>query len=234
MRSLRQGQPTRRTLRVLLLAIVAAALVVPATAGGRKDKKSPPDLPVCWQDMKRIFDKQPTAGGGGFVFGYVETTLRVQWDPATGIEDEACYPDGHRPIALVTPNSPASSTFLASGCERGAGFVFLASDLEPGVLAIKEVPYSIRGMDFYLSLPEPIRLEVGPSAAVFVGSFRVVAGPLFPSDPDPPEAPTVTLQRIEAPTAAELAAELAPVFDQPWRSYLEALIPPAERGRTHQ
>jgi len=230
MRSLRGPVLLRHSLRVLMAAAAAAAVALPLAAGGKKDKS---ELPACWKDMKRIFDNQPAAAGRGFAFGYVETTLRAQWDTAKGIEDERCHPDGLRPIALNTSGGPESLTFLANGCESGQGFIFLASNLEAGEMVLEDLPYSVRGMDFYLTLPEPIRFQVVPSSAVFVGSFRIVAGPLYPNDPDPPEAPTVTLQRIETPTAAELAAELAPVFGQPWRAYLEAMIPPAERRRTN-
>jgi hypothetical protein len=222
----------RHTLLVVVVTAAAAAMALPLAAGGKKHKPDQPELAVCWQEMQRIFDRQPSEADRGFVFGYIETTLRAQWDPANGIEEEPCYPDGLRRIPLRTPTQPESVPSFANGCERGPGFVFLASNLAPGELVIRDVPYSIRGMDFYLTLPEPIRVEVAPSAAVFVGSFRVVAGPLYPHDPNPPELPTVTLQTIEEPTAAELAAELAPVFGPPWRSYLEKMVPPAERRKT--
>ena len=223
----------RHQLLVLTLAGVVAAMALPLAAGGKKNKPDKPELGVCWQEMQRIFDREPTAADHGFAFGYVETTLRAQWDPAKGVEEEPCYPDGLRRISLRTATQPESVPSFANGCERGPGFVFLASNLAPGELVIRDVPYSIRGMDFYLTLPEPIRFEVAPSAAVFVGSFRIVAGPLYPNDPQPPELPTVTLQHLEEPTVAELAAELAPIFQQPWRRYLEATIPAAERRKTH-
>jgi hypothetical protein len=230
MSSLRESALLRHSLLALMVAAVVAAVALPLAAGGRKDKKDKPEeLPVCWKDMKRMFDKEPTAAERGLAFGYVETTLRAQWDVATGIEEEPCYPDGRRPIALHTSSEPDSSLFVGNGCQRGPGFIILASNLLPGELVITDLPYSIRGMDFYLTLPEPIRFEVVPSSAVFVGSFRIVAGPLFPNDPHPTQVPTVTLQSLEQPTAAELAAELAPVFGQPWRAYLEAMVPPAER-----
>jgi len=222
----------RHPLLVVVVTAIAAAMALPLAAGGKKHKPDPPELAVCWQEMQRIFDQQPTAADRGFAFGYIETTLRAQWDPAKGVEEDACYPDGLRRISLRASTQPESVPFFANGCERGPGFVFLASDLAPGELVIKEVPYSIRGMDFYLTLPEPIRFEVVPASAVFVGSFRVVAGPLYPHDPNPPELPTVTLQHLEEPTAAELAAELAPVFGQPWRSYVEAISSSAERRQT--
>lgn len=228
----RSGGPLlrRHHLLVLALAGVVAAMALPLAAGGKKKKPDKPELAVCWQEMQRIFDRQPTAADRGFAFGYVETTLRALWDPAKGVEEEPCYPDGLRRISLRTSSWPDSAPLYANGCERGAGFVFLASDLAPGELVIRDVPYSIRGMDFYLTLPEPIRFEVAPSAAVFVGSFRIVAGPLYPNDPNPPELPTVTLQRIEKPTAAELATELAPIFQQPWRQYLELRTAPTTGG----
>ena len=229
MRNLRGPGLLRHSLLVLMAAAAAAAVALPLAAGGKKDKA---ELPVCWKDMKRIFDNQPAAAGRGFAFGYVETTLRAQWDPAKGIEEERCHPDGMRPIALNTTGGPESLTFIANGCERGQGFIFLASNLEAGEMVLEDLPYSVRGTDFYLTLPEPIRFEVVPSSAVFVGSFRIVAGPLFPNDPNPTQVPTVTLQTIETPTAAELAAEMAPVFNPPWRAYLEAMIPPAERQKS--
>jgi hypothetical protein len=224
-----RGPVLRHALLAVMVVGVAAALTVPLAAGGKKDKS---ELPTCWKDMKRIFDKQPTTADRGFAFGYVETTLRAQWDPTMGIEEERCHPDGLRRILLSTTARPEPQFFFANGCERGQGFIFLASDLAPGEMEIKDVPYSVRGMDFFLTLPEPIRFEVVPSSAVFVGSFRIVAGPLFPNDPNPTQVPTVTLQTLETPTAAELAAEMAPVFEQRWRSYLEAMVPPAERRRT--
>jgi hypothetical protein len=214
---------------ILLLLVVGlwAAMADPLAAGGKKEKKNPPELAVCWQEMQRIFDAPPTEAGRGFAFGYIETTLRVQWDPEKGLDEEPCYPDGLRRIALHSAAEAETGPIFANGCKRGEGFFFLASDLVPGVLVLREVPYSTRGMDFYLTLPEPIRFVVVPSSAVFVGSFRVVAGPLYPNDPHPRELPTVTLEAIDAPSAAELAVELAPVFGQPWRSYLEAVAPPA-------
>lgn len=224
----------RHHLLVVVVTAAAAAMALPLAAGGKKNKPDKPELGVCWQEMQRIFDRQPTAADRGFAFGYIETTLRAQWDPAKDIEEEACYPDGLRRISLRASTQPESVPFFANGCERGSGFVFLASNLAPGELVISDVPYSIRGMDFYLTLPEPIRFEVVPASAVFVGSFRVVAGPLYPHDPNPPELPTVTLQHLEEPTAAELAAELAPVFRQPWRSYVEAISSSAERRQTHR
>ena len=224
----------RHTLLVLAVVAIAAAVALPLAAGGKKNKSEKAELAVCWQEMQRIFDRQPSEADRGFAFGYVETTLRAQWDPAKGLEEEPCYPDGLRRISLRTSSWPDSAPLYANGCERGAGFVFLASELAPGEVVIKEVPYSVRGTDFYLTLPEPIRFEVAPSAAVFVGSFRIVAGPLYPHDPNPPELPAVTLQSIEKPTAAELAAELTPIFRQPWRQYLERIIPPAERRQTRQ
>jgi hypothetical protein len=223
----------RHTLLVVVVTAAAAAMALPLAAGGKKHKPDPPELAVCWQEMQRIFDRQPSEADRGFVFGYVETTLRAQWDPAKGIEEEPCYPDGLRRIPLRTSTQLGSASAFANGCERGPGFVFLASNLAPGELVITDVPYSVRGMDFYLTLPEPIRVEVAPAAAVFVGSFRIVAGPLYPNDPHPPELPTVTLQAIEEPTAAELAVELAPIFQQAWRKYLEATIPAAERRKNH-
>jgi hypothetical protein len=221
----------RHSLRVLMAAAAAAAVALPLAAGGKKDKA---ELPTCWKDMKRIFDNQPAAAGRGFAFGYVETTLRAQWDAAKGIEDEPCHPDGLRSIAFNTSGWSESLTFLANGCERGQGFIFLASNLEAGEMVIEDLPYSVRGTDFYLTLPEPIRFQVVPSSAVFVGSFRVVAGPLYPNDPHPTQPPTVTLQTLATPTAAELAAEMAPVFGPPWRAYLEAMVPPAERKQARQ
>ncbi|HOC44812.1 MAG TPA: hypothetical protein PKJ99_17500 [Thermoanaerobaculales bacterium] len=220
--------PVRHALRVMAVIAVATAVALPLAAGGKKGKKDKPEeLPVCWQDMKRIFDREPSAADRGFAFAYVETTLRAQWDAATGLEEEPCYPDGRRPISLHTSDGPDGSLFLANGCQRGPGFVILASDLVPGELVIKELPYSIRGMDFYLTLPEPIRFVVAPSSAVFVGAFRIAAGPLYPYDPHPAQPPTVTQQTLDQPNAAELAAELAPIFDQRWRSHLEAIITPA-------
>jgi len=232
MRSPRGPLPRRHPLLVAVVTVVAAAIALPLAAGGKKRQPDKPELETCWREMQRIFDRQPAAADRGFAFGYIETTLRAQWDPAKGIEEEACYPDGLRRISLRTSTQPESVPFFANGCERGPGFVFLASNLAPGELVIRDVPYSIRGMDFYLTLPEPIRFEVVPASAVFVGSFRVVAGPLYPHDPHPPELPTVTLQQLEEPTAAELAAELAPVFRQPWRSYVEAISSSAERRQT--
>jgi hypothetical protein len=231
MRTPRGPLPRRHPLLVVVVAGIAAAMALPLSAG-KKHKPDQPELAICSQEMQRIFDRQPTAADRGFVFGYVETTLRAQWDPEKGIEEEPCYPDGLRRISLRTSTQPESVPSFANGCERGPGFVFLASDLAPGELVIRDLPYSIRGLDFYLTLPEPIRFEVVPSAAVFVGSFKVVAGPLYPNDPHPPELPTVTVQTLDKPTAAELAAELAPMFRQPWRPYLEATIPPAVRRQT--
>ena len=233
MRSARGPLLRRHPLLVVVVTAVAAAMALPLAAGGKKHQPDQPELAVCWREMQRIFDQQPTAADRGFAFGYIETTLRAQWDPAKGIEEEACYPDGLRRIALRSSTQPGSAVFFANGCERSTGFVFLASNLAPGELVITDVPYSIRGMDFYLTLPEPIRFEVVPASAVFVGSFRVVAGPLYPHDPNPPELPTVTLQHLEEPTAAEVAAELAPVFQQPWRRYLEAISSSAERRKNH-
>lgn len=220
----------RHPLLLVVVTGVVAATALPLAAGGKKHKPDAPELAVCWKEMQRIFDATPTSAGRGFAFGYLETTLRVQWDPATGVEEEPCYPDGLRRISLHSSTEPESGPLFANGCKRGEGFLFLASDLPPGELVIAEVPYSTRGMDFYLTLPEPVRFEVTSSSAVFVGSYRVVAGPLYPHDPHPPGLPTVTVEAIETPNAAELAAELAPVFGRPWRSYLEALIPVAGRG----
>jgi hypothetical protein len=234
MRRLRGPLLRRHPLLLLVVTGVVAATALPLAAGGKKHKPDAPELGVCWQEMQRIFDRQPSEAGRGFVFGYVETTLRAQWDPSKGIEEETCYPDGLRRISLRTSTQPGSAATFANGCERGPGFVFLASNLAPGELFITDVPYSVRGMDFYLTLPEPIRFEVAPSAAVFVGSFRIVAGPLYPNDPHPPELPTVSLQPLEKPTAPEVAAELAPMFRQPWRSYLEANVAAAGRRQSHR
>jgi len=216
--------PPRYPLLLLIVAAVAVSMTFPLAA---RDTTKEPKLPFCWKEMRRIFNKQPTEVDRGFAFGYLETIVQVQWNPKKGekgIKNEQASLV-HRAIVLRPPNWPNPPYFFANGCERGPwGLLIVASDLPPGEMTITDIDYNVAGWNLSLTLPEPIRFQVIPSSAVFIGSFKLEIGPFTPKRGESVGAKG-TQQALEEPTAAVLASELAPVFDQPWRSYLEALIP---------
>ena len=223
MRTPRGRVPLRYSLLLLIIAAVAVSLAFPLAAADTKDKFRKQCLPFT-----QIHNKHPTAADRGFAFGYIEMSVRIQWGNPKKGEKGIKNEETHDLTLLGQSANSERPDVLFVSCERGPGNIFFVSNLPPGeVITIKSV-FSFRtpsGHHGSMTFDEPIRFRVDPSSAAFIGSIELVVGPVYAEQPDPTLGATLTRRDLEEPTAAELASELAPLFDQPWRSYLEGLTP---------
>lgn len=214
-----QEVPLHYSLLLLIVAAVMVAMAFPLAAADPQKKIKKECLAFA-----EIINKQPTAVDRGFAFGYIELTLQIQWGSPKkglkGIKNE----EAHDLVLLgQTANSDRPDVAVVS-CNRGQGNYIFASNLPPGEVVIKSVfNFNVRGWKGSIDFREPIRFEVSPSSATFIGSIEVVGGPVYAGDRYPTLGATVTRRDLEGPTAASLASELAPLFGQPWRSYLETV-----------
>ncbi len=212
--------PLRHSLLGLAVASIAVSTGLPIAAASTKNK--PPKK--CLALKAELQNKQPTAPENGFAFGYVELTLVKQVDAKKG--DKGFRSEKIQPFMLFLrrPDSREVVDKVAVACEKGLGSIFFVSDLPPGEIAITQIYWMVTPTNQpHVELTQPVRFTVRPSSATFVGSFRLTVGPFTDWQAERGADVSVTRSDLQAPTAAELASDLAQSFGQPWHSYLESV-----------